>query len=210
MPSLEILAAFIVATSVFAYMPGPSTLYAAAQTIARGRRAGWFAALGIHIGGYVHVIAAAVGLAVLFQAVPALYLGLKLAGAGYLICLGVRMFLGDKPAAQPQETRVAKPRDRAFWQSVTVEVLNPKTAIFYVAFLPQFADPSGGLAIWAQLLILGTIVNLMFSGADVVCVLLADKVAVLLKSSRSANRIAQRIGGSILVALGINLALNRQ
>ena len=65
MPSFEILVAFVVATSIFAYMPGPSTLYAAAQTMARGRRAGWFAALGIHIGGYVHVLAAAVGLAIL-------------------------------------------------------------------------------------------------------------------------------------------------
>ena len=76
--------------------PGPSTLYAAAQTIARGRRAGWFAALGIHLGGYVHVIAAAFGLAFLFQAVPALYLALKLAGAAYLIWLGIRMFLAKQ------------------------------------------------------------------------------------------------------------------
>lgn len=85
MPSVEILLAFVVAASVFAYMPGPSTLYAAARTIAGGRRAGWFAALGIHLGGYVHVIAAAVGLAVLFQAVPVMYVALKLAGAAYLI-----------------------------------------------------------------------------------------------------------------------------
>ena len=74
MPTIETLVAFILATSIFAYMPGPSTLYAAAQTIARGKRAGWFATLGIHLGGYVHVIAAAVGLAFLFESVPTMFL----------------------------------------------------------------------------------------------------------------------------------------
>lgn len=210
MPPFEVLIAFIVATSVFAYMPGPSTLYAAAQTIARGQRAGWFAALGIHLGGYAHVIAAAVGLAVLFQAVPTLYLALKLAGAAYLIWLGIKMFVGDKSVSTENNFIPPKSPKRAFWESVTVEILNPKTAIFYVAFLPQFADPNAALAIWAQLLILGTIVNVMFSSADVLCVILADKVIKLFKSSGSANRIAQKIGGGILVALGANLALNRQ
>lgn len=93
---------------------------------------------------------------------------------------------------------------------MTVEVLNPKTAIFYVAFLPQFTDANAGLALWAQLLILGTVVNIMFSSADVLCVVLADKVTSYFKSSGSANRIAQRIGGGILVALGLSVALNRQ
>lgn len=85
MPSTELLVAFFLATSIFAYMPGPSTLYAAAQTIARGQQAGWFAALGIHIGGYVHVLAAALGLAILFKAIPVLYLAIKFGGAAYLI-----------------------------------------------------------------------------------------------------------------------------
>ncbi len=210
MPSVETFLAFLIATSVFAYMPGPSTLYAAAQTIARGRRAGWYAALGIHLGGYVHVLAAAIGLAVLFEAIPTLYLGLKLAGAGYLIWLGIKMFLGDQPAGSDSISVAPKTPARAFWESVTVEVLNPKTALFFVAFLPQFADPSASLPIWAQLLILGTIVNLMFSTADAFCVVLADKVATTLKKSGAANRIAQRVGGSVLVMLGTSLALNRQ
>lgn len=210
MPSLELLIAFLIATSIFAYMPGPSTLYAAAQTIARGRRAGWFAALGIHIGGYVHVFAAAVGLAFLFEAVPTLYLLLKLAGAGYLIWLGIKMFLTKLDTHSEMVGATAKSAKRAFWESVSVEVLNPKTAIFYVAFLPQFADPSAAFPIWLQLLVLGTIVNIMFSSADAICVILADKIATIFKASGSANRIAQRVGGSILVALGVNLALDRR
>ena len=210
MPSFEILVAFVVATSIFAYMPGPSTLYAAAQTIARGRRAGWFAALGIHIGGYVHVLAAAVGLAILFQAIPILYLALKFAGAGYLIWLGVSMFLTKAETGTKPQVAVKKSARRAFWESVSVEVLNPKTAIFYLAFLPQFADPSAAFPIWVQLIILGTIVNIMFSSADGICVILADKITKLFKASSSANRIANKIGGSVLVALGINLALHQR
>ena len=212
MPSLELLIAFLVATSIFAYMPGPSTLYAAAQTIARGRRAGWIAALGIHIGGYVHVFAAAVGLAFLFEAVPAMYLALKLAGAAYLIWLGVTMFR-SKQAIQDKDgdtdAKAKKSAKRAFWESVSVEVLNPKTAIFYLAFLPQFADPSASFAIWLQLLILGTIVNFMFSSADALCVILADKVAAYFKSSGSTNHIVHKIGGSVLVGLGVRLALDK-
>lgn len=209
MPSLELLVAFLVATSIFAYMPGPSTLYAAAQTIARGRRAGWFAALGIHMGGYLHVIAAAVGLGYVFEAVPTLYVALKIAGAAYLIWLGVMMFKAKASSEDVSETAPQKSTKRAFWESVSVELLNPKTAIFYVAFLPQFADPSASFPIWAQLLILGSIVNIMFSSADAMCVLLAGKAVEFFKSSGKANQLAQRVGGGILVALGAKLALER-
>lgn len=210
MPSIEILITFFVATSVFAYMPGPAMLYAAAQTIARGRRSGWMAALGIHIGGYAHVVAAAAGLALLFEIVPPLYIALKLIGAAYLIWLGLRLFLAKETAATSSLQAEAKSPRRAFWESITVEVLNPKTAIFYVAFLPQFTDAAAGFPVWLQLLVLGTLVNVLFSTADVVCVLLADRVTKLLRASRSANRLARRIGGGMLMALGVNVALSRQ
>ena len=214
MPSLELLAAFFVATAIFAYMPGPAMLYAAAQTIARGRRAGWLAALGIHVGGYAHVLAAALGLAVLFEAVPTLYTAVKLAGAAYLIWLGVRMILTRDAVHDPSEALAAatatdKTARRAFWESTLVEVLNPKTAIFYVAFLPQFTDPAAALPVWAQLAILGTVVNVMFSSADVLCVVLADRVTAALRRSAAAGRWVRRAGGSILVGLGVNLGLSR-
>jgi threonine/homoserine/homoserine lactone efflux protein len=209
MPSPDILIAFLLATAVFAYMPGPAMLYAAAQTIARGRRAGWLAALGIHIGGYVHVAAAALGLAVLFAAVPGLYLVLKLAGAAYLVWLGARMILSRATIAGVSPQIAALSPRRAFWESITVEVLNPKTALFYLAFLPQFTDPGAALPIWAQLFILGTVVNVMFSSADVACVLLADRVTGELRASDRAARLVHRLGGGILAALGVNVALSR-
>ncbi len=210
MPSLEILVTFFIATSLFAYMPGPAMLYATAQTIARGKRAGWMAAIGIHLGGYVHVIAAALGLALLFKAVPVFYFILKFAGAAYLIYLGVKMFRLKTSVSTVDIKAVQKTPKQAFWESVTVEVLNPKTALFFVAFLPQFSDPTAAFPIWVQLLILGTIVNIVFSSADVVCVLVADKMVNFLKTSQSIGRFAQKIGGSILIALGLNIALNRQ
>ena len=210
MPGAEMLIAFLLATSVFAYMPGPSTLYAAAQTIARGRRGGFLASLGIHVGGYVHVVAAALGLAVLFDAVPVLYAAMKLAGAAYLIWLGIR-FLLSKPAsdAEIQPLLSAKSGGRAFWESAMVEVLNPKTAIFYVAFLPQFTDPTATLPLWGQLLLLGTFVNLMFSSADLLCVVLAERITAAFNRSPGASRLANRVGGGILIALGVNLASSR-
>jgi len=210
MPSTDLLIAFALATAVFAWMPGPAMLYAAAQTVARGRRAGWLAALGIHAGGYVHVVAAALGLAVLFQAVPVAYAAARLAGAAYLVWLGIGMFRAGGAVAAPDPGSMAKAPRRAFWESVTVEVLNPKAAIFYLAFLPQFADPAASLPVWAQLLVLGTAVNLMFSSADVACVLLADRMTAVLRRSDRAQQLVRRTGGAILIGLGLNLALSRQ
>ncbi|MEX0281412.1 MAG: LysE family translocator, partial [Arenibacterium sp.] len=203
MPSVELLASFFVATVVFAYMPGPAFFYAAAQTIARGRRAGWLATLGIHVGGYAHVLAASLGLAVLFEAVPTLYMTVKLAGAAYLIWLGLRMIFIHEAVHNASDAVVTtgaagKTAWRAFRESILVEVLNPKTAIFYIAFLPQFTDPTAALPIWVQLAILGTVVNVMFSSADILCVVLADKVTKALRRSATAGRWVRCAGGSIL------------
>jgi len=208
LPNPEILIAFFAATAVFAYMPGPATLYATARTIAGGKRAGWLAALGIHLGGYVHVLAAAFGLAVVFTATPVLYLGLKFVGAAYLIWLGFRLIRTPSDLTPLDGQSASKSPKRAFWDSVTVEILNPKTALFYIAFLPQFTDQAALLPIWLQLLILGTVVNIMFSSADILCVLLAVKIMDMIKGPGSFGRIAQYIGGTILITLGLRLAIS--
>ncbi|WP_299608261.1 LysE family translocator [uncultured Tateyamaria sp.] len=183
-------------------------LYATAQTLARGARGGLMAALGLHMGGYVHVIAAAFGLAILFDLVPPLYVALKFVGAAYLIWLGIQMIRtrNTRVHAEPQTGKDPK---RAFRQSVMVEVLNPKTALFFVAFLPQFSDPAAALPIWAQLLILGTAVNIIFSSADLICVALAHRISTLVAQSENATARAKAMGGSILVALGLTVALDR-
>ncbi|RVC60106.1 LysE family translocator, partial [Mesorhizobium sp. M4B.F.Ca.ET.088.02.2.1] len=201
---------FFATTAIFAYIPGPAMLYAAAQTMARGRWSGLTAALGIHLGGYVHVLAAAAGLSVLFHAVPPLYMAVKLIGALYLIWLGVSLLRartqgGD--AALPAIER--KSARRAFFESITVEVLNPKTAIFFMAFLPQFIDASAAFPVWLQFVILGTIVNLMFSSADIACVFLAGAMIARLQRSSRAQRLMQRAGGAVLVGLGVHVALQK-
>ena len=209
MPSTELFIAFLATTAVFAYIPGPAMLYAAAQTLAGGRWSGLMASIGIHIGGYAHVLAAAAGLSVLFHAVPMLYMAVKFAGAAYLVWLGIS-FYRAKAAGDVELPEIAqKSGRRAFFQSITVEVLNPKTAIFFLAFLPQFIDASAAFPVWLQFVILGTIVNLMFSSADIVCVLLAGAVVTRLRRSSGAQRLMQRAGGTLLVGLGAHLALQR-
>ena len=86
---------------------------------------------------------------------------------------------------------------------------SPKTALFFFAFLPQFADPGAALPIWLQLLILGTIVNIMFSSADVLCVVFASRISTFLSRSASSGRLARRLGGGLLMGLGVNLALSK-
>ena len=208
MASTQVLLAFLITTAAFAFLPGPGMLYAAAQTLARGRWSGLMAALGLHLGGYVHVMAAAAGLSVLFQAVPVLYAAVKLSGALYLIWLGIAMF---RAKAADVDLAVFEPKSgrRALVESITVEALNPKTAIFFLAFLPQFIDASGSLPVWAQFLILGAVVNTMFSSADLIAVLLAGAVAAWLKRSSRAQRLLRRAGGVLIAGLGVNLVLQR-
>ena len=212
MPSSDLILALLAATLLFAYMPGPALLYTAAQTVARGRKAGLMAAFGLHIGGYLHVGAAAAGLSALFHAVPSMYLFVKLVGAGYLVLLGSKMiwraFKVEKGAVNPMAT-AQKTGRRAFAESVTVEVLNPKTALFFIAFLPQFVDPAAAYHIWVQFLILGTIVNVILASADLVCVYFAGIIVDKLRQSNRIARIMEGLGGGILVGLGASLAFHR-
>lgn len=208
MSSPETFFAFIAATALFAYMPGPALLYTAAQTISRGRRAGFMAAMGIHLGCYVHVFAAAFGLSAIFKVVPALFFALKLLGGIYLVYLGVQM-IRTRLAAGPVPGLPQKSAGRAFADSILVEVLNPKVAIFFIAFLPQFVAPETALPVWIQFLILGTIVNCAFTSADIVTVLFASEVTKRLASASRLQGLSRWLGGSLLVGLGLKLATDR-
>lgn len=192
---------FAFATLAFACMPGPAILYMTSQTLAHGRRAGFMAALGIHLGCYVHIAAATAGLATLLHHAPMVYLGIKLAGAVYLIWLGGSMILGRHAASADS----ALPKPGVLRDSAVVEVLNPKTALFFLTFLPQFVNPESAAPLWLQFLVLGSIVNLIFSVADLVAVIFAS----LLIGPLSANglmRFMPKVSGSILVGLGLVLA----
>ena len=126
MISPEYLPAFLTATLVFAAFPGPAILFAVAQTMSRGRRGGILAALGLALGGLAHVGAAAAGLSVIFEHSPDLFMIVKLAGAGYLIWLGIQMIRSRSMGQVPM--LAAKSSRRVFAESVVVELINPKTA----------------------------------------------------------------------------------
>lgn len=209
MASWETLAAFATLTLLVAYFPGPALLYTAAQTIAHGRKAGLMAMLGIHLGCYVHVFAAAFGLSAVFKHVPELYLAVKIAGALYLVWLGIGMIRAKLGSAADQPVAPPKTVKRALVDSFIVEILNPKVALFFIALLPQFVDPTASLPVWAQFLILGTIVNFSFSSADLVTVFGASLVMKTMKASRAGFGIGRWLGGGMMIGLGVKLAVDK-
>jgi len=210
MPSFELLLPFIIATFGFAFSPGPGMFYMSIQTMARGRRAGWLSAAGFHLGAYVHIFLAAFGVTVLLQSLPFLFSALKLAGAAYLMWMGVKIIF-DRESRITVTKQVSPPSARqAFKDSLTVELLNPKTALFFLAFLPQFASPEATAPIWAQIVILGACANVMFSATDAICILFSERLAVWTSTSRGMARIGRQIGGSVFVGMGLHLALKNR
>ena len=193
---LETWIPFFLATLAFAFMPGPAILYMSAQTLAYGHRAGLMAALGIHIGCYIHIVAAAVGLAVLLDNAPAFYSFVRMAGALYMLWLGGRMIF---PGAE-LETKAPTQHRSVLRDSIVVEVLNPKTALFFLTFLPQFVDPQGPMPSWLQFLLLGIIVNGAFSLGDLASIGIASFASPFVSSFGSRISVS-RVSGTILVGL---------
>lgn len=208
MPSADLLIPFFLASAVFACVPGPGMFYAAAQTLASGRKAGWWSALGFHIAGLGHVAAAAFGVSTLLALVPTLFTVMKLVGAAYLIWLGIKYLRGARLLVSAPRKPPAPTVRKALRDSVIVEAMNPKSALFYLAFLPQFTDSSAELPIWVQIVILGMIVNAMFSVTDAILIEMSH-VATKLRSSERFVLALQRLGGGVLITLGVNLALAR-
>lgn len=202
----ELLIPFALATLAFAASPGPGTIYCAAQSLSHGWRAGLRAAVGLHVGGYAHVIAAALGLAIVFETIPVLFSVMKVVGAALLIWMGIAL-IRARIAGAP-----SAPRDTgrgSFWKSVTVELLNPTTALFYLAFLPQFVSASAVWSVPVQLIVLGIVVNVVFSVPDVIYAIAGGSLRDRLAKSARLRAWMQRAGGAVLIGLGLNLALNR-
>lgn len=201
------LLAFVFAAVVLAITPGPGIAYVVARTVAGGRSEGLASCLGTGLGGLVHVLAAAFGLSLLIAQSAWAFNFVKYVGAAYLVYLGVRMLLRRNPdSATP--TLSAQGARRAFMEGVVVEALNIKTALFFLAFLPQFTTPDSPLA--PQLVVLGCICVALNTLVDVLAVFGADR---MLKSStaRAARaKVLNRISGGTMVALGVFLATARR
>ena len=201
------LLAFVFAAVVLAITPGPGIAYVVARTVAGGRTEGLASCLGTGIGGLVHVLAAAVGLSLLIAQSAWAFNLVKYVGAAYLIYLGARMLL-RRDAGDVSPTVSAQGARRAFTEGIVVEALNVKTALFFLAFLPQFTVPDSPLA--PQLVVLGCICVALNTLVDVLAVFGADR---MLKSStaRAARaKFLNRVSGGTMVALGVFLATARR
>jgi threonine/homoserine/homoserine lactone efflux protein len=208
MPSLQTLLLFTAAALAMNISPGPSNLYVMSRSLAQGTSAGLVAAGGLATGSLFHVTVTSLGLAVILQYSPVAFLVMKLAGAGYLIFLGLKMLLAKSAKLSPDALLPKKPLARIFRESAVVEILNPKTALFFLAFLPQFADPKAG-PLAPQLLLLGFIVTLTAIPCDALVAVLSGKAADMLRRKPIFQRLQNWISGSVLVALGATIALRR-
>jgi threonine/homoserine/homoserine lactone efflux protein len=186
-------------------IPGPAVLYVVVQGAEQGRRVGLASVLGIHLGTLVHVAAATVGLSALIVASSLAFNAVKFAGAVYLIFIGVRKLLGrDEPRLEPGRQKVSY--RRAFMRGAVVNVLNPKTALFFLALLPQFIDTDRG-GVWSQALLLGLVFVGLGLVTDSLYALAAGTVGGFLRRRRRAMRYGS---GLVFVGLGAAAALAKR
>lgn len=200
LPDLSTLAVFAFAAWVLLVVPGPSVLYIVARSVDQGRAAGIVSALGVQLGSVVHVTAAALGLSALLMSSAEIFTVVKYLGAGYLVYLGVRKLMErqkfDVPGAMPRERL-----SRIFFQGVVVNVLNPKTALFFLAFLPQFVDPARG-SVAGQIFVLGLVFVTLGVMSDGMYALLAGSARHWVTGNRRMA-LAQKYGAaSVYLGLG--------
>ena len=197
------LVAFIVAGLLLNLTPGPDVLYIVARSTSQGRWAGILSALGVGAGCLVHIAAAALGLSALLLELPAAYQVVRWGGALYLVWLGVRAWrqpggIAELGALSPQPLR------RVFLQGLLTNVLNPKVALFFIAFLPQFTDPArGGLGL--QFVGLGLIFDFNATLVNVAYALLASRLGDWMRARLGASRLLNRLTGGLFVGLGVRL-----
>jgi threonine/homoserine/homoserine lactone efflux protein len=213
MPDLSQLALFFAAALVLAITPGPGIFYVAARTLAGGRAEGMASTLGTGLGGMVHVVAGSLGVSALVLASAELFTALKLVGAAYLVWIGFRTFQSarrESAAALAGETVAASigPR-RAFREGVLVEATNPKTAAFFLAFIPQFVDLTQG-HVALQFAALGFISVGLNTLADALVILAASRVRNSAMARPSLIRRLREFSGGVMIALGIGLALTKR
>ena len=194
----------MLASLALAVVPGPAVLYIVARSVDQGRGAGLVSALGIGTGGLVHVVAATIGLSSLLASSATAFTVVKYAGAVYLIVLGVRRLLTREHV--PDETaRPPRARRRLFRDGVVVNVLNPKTALFFLAFLPQFVDPEAA-APPLQILVLGLIFVAIALCSDSMWALAAGTLGGWLRRSRWYLGVKRWVTGTVFVGLGVSTA----
>lgn len=207
MLDIERFSAFLGASLLLSITPGPNLLYVSACSFGQGRKVGFISVLGIFVGGGVHVLATSLGLSALLISLPSLYLSLRYLGACYLMYLGVRSILKTSRKYQALELTESNLK-QVFKQAVFVNALNPSIPIFFVAFLPQFIDPSSD-QIAVQIVFLGILYNLISSTASLAVALLSSSVELTRSLGNSSywRRFQLKATGSAFILLGLSFII---
>jgi threonine/homoserine/homoserine lactone efflux protein len=199
------LAVFMIAALTLNVTPGPNMLYVTTRSLGQGRKAGVVSAIGIGVGNLVHTLAAALGLSALLMSSAIAYSVVKYVGAAYLIYLGVRMILRNEHNSSLTTLSDASLR-RIFSQAIATSVLNPKVALFFIAFLPQFANPSQG-SVALQIAVLGALFSTTGTIVNTTVALLSGSFGDWLQTRPRFSQFQQWFTGSVFVALGTSIAL---
>jgi threonine/homoserine/homoserine lactone efflux protein len=202
MPHASTLLLFVGASVVLLAIPGPAVIYVVTRSLGQGRAAGLVSVLGVETGTFTYALAAAAGLSGLIAASQTAFIAIKFEGAAYLIYLGVRKLLESELAPPP----AASGRRRLYWNGLLLQLLNPKIAIFFVAFLPQFVDRAHG-AVAPQMLVLGATFTVLALLSDGAYALAAGTIGGRLRTSRAARSALAKVSGGVYVGLGIAAAL---
>ena len=198
------LSLFVSVATILVFMPGPNTLYIIARSIQQGRLAGFVSSLGVQVGTMVHIVAASLGLSALLVSSAVAFNVVKYAGAAYLIFLGIKTLL-TKEKIGPAKVRKAA-LGRVFSQGIVVNLLNPKTALFFFAFLPQFIDVARG-AIVLQIVPLGSILIFLGTLSDSIYALASGSIGNWLRGNLKFLRAQRYFAGSVYIGLGAATAL---
>ena len=205
LPDASTLLLFMTAALALNVTPGPDMLYVVARSVGEGRAAGVISSLGIAAGCLVHTLAVALGLAGLLRAVPIAFEIVKWIGAAYLVWLGARA-LRARRASTDHARVVPASMGAVFRQGMLTNVLNPKVALFFLAFLPQFVDPERG-PVALQLVSLGLLFNISGTIVNVVVALLASGAGAWSRRRFGESRLLQTVTGALFIGLGVRLAL---
>ena len=195
---------FFAAAFTLAVIPGPGMLYVLARTVRGGKHEGVLSTLGTSVAGLLHTLAAALGISAILATSAVAFAVIKWLGAAYLIYLGVRTLL-EKDAPKVDTESLTSSRG-AFTQGILTEALNPKTALFFLAFIPQFVNPAGH--VFLQFVTLGFITTLLTSGADFVVVWATGPLNGMLKNKRG-QKVQRFASGGALIGLGVYVAVER-
>lgn len=209
MPTFETLTLFSAAAIAITLVPGPSMLYVASRSMVHGRIAGVWSALGLATGLFFHTVSASLGLSAVFIYFPLAFYVLKYLGAAYLVYLGIQMLCGKGSFVSAATNPVSLGRLRIYGQGIITEILNPKTALFFLAFLPQFVNPQQGSSS-LQMMILGSILVFTALSADLLIAVTGGTLSKWVIAHPLMQKIQNGLAGTALIALGVRLAISER